>query len=198
MRPARPADRAALLAFLRAHEAGSMFPLVNVLGQGIAMRVWVAGRPGVSGMVGLTETGMVLVQWPGGDWGRAAEVLRGAQVEGLLGPADQVRGLRAALGLHKAEARLAADEPGFTLALDDMQLPGVEGYRLASLDGVAELVESWRAAYQVESLGMPQGEAGEVAQHDVSRWIAAGSHRVLFHHDRPVGLTGINARLPAV
>jgi len=196
MRRARPKDRPALIAHLRAHEAESMFPLVNLMGQGVAMRVWVAGWGGVTGMVGLTETGMVLPQWPGGRWNKVAEALRGQRVEGLLGPADQVHGLRAALGLQDAPVRHAANEPGFALTLDALRLPDVTDCRLAPLgDASDDLVTSWRAAYQVELFGMAADEAQEVAAQDVVRWREADSHRVLWHAGQPVALTGINARL---
>lgn len=207
MRLAGPQDHDALLAHLRAHEATSMFPLVNLMGLGHPMRVWVAA----GGMVGLSQTGMVLPQWPGGDWPQAAGALAGCggdgigagigggTIAGFLGPLDQVTGLRRALGLADTPARHAGDEPGYRLTLTDLRLPDCAGYRLEPItDGVRDLVTGWRTAYEAELFATPPGEAAAKAGQDVARWQANDSHRVLWHQGQPVALTGFNARLPEV
>ncbi len=195
MRAATDDDRAAVLAHLRAHEATSMFALVNLAGRGVAMRVWVA--PG--GMVGVTDEGMVLPQWPGGDWTAAAQALAGVRVTGLLGPADQVGPLRGALGLGEARVRHAGEEPGYRLMLGDLRLPDCAGWMLEPVtEAVAGTVRGWRADYERELFAMPPAEAAGKAERDVRRWQVADSHRVLWQGGVPVALTGFNAVLPDV
>lgn len=196
MREAGPQDHAVLLAFLQAHEASSMFAMVNLQGLGVPMRVWVEGDP-VAGMVGVTGDGMVLVQWPGGDWGAVARALCGVAVTGLMGPADQVAAVRGVLDL--GAARHADEEPGFRLALDDLRLPDCAGYDLRPIaTDVLETVLRWRVAYEGEVFSVPAPEAAQKAARDVARWLAADSHRVLWQRGEPVGLTGFNAVLPEV
>ena len=174
-----------------------MFALVNVQGAGAAMRVWVAGRGEVEGMVGVTVDGMVLVQWPGGDRVRAAQVLAGQVVTGLLGPADQVAGLRAALGL--GSARHASVEPGLRLTLTALRLPEADGCDLRPVSGeLAGTLEAWRADYDQELFAVPRPEAEAKAARDVARWLATDTHRVLWRAGMPVALTGFNAVLPEV
>jgi len=195
MRVSTPDDLPWLLAHLRAHEQTSMFAIVNLLGQGVAMRVWVAD----TGMIGLTDGGMVLPQWPQGDWAAAARALAGEQVSGLLGPADQVAGLLVALGLGASPAQHASDEPGFRLALRDLILPDCAGWSLHPItDAVAPTVQDWRCAYLQEVFAVPKSEARDKALRDVALWRAAGSHRVLWQGQTPAALTGFNAALPDV
>jgi len=174
-----------------------MFAMVNLLGLGVAMQVWVAAQ--VQGMVGLTEDGMVLPNWPQGDWAAAARVLAGSAVTGLLGPADQVAGLRAALGPRARAVRHAGEEPGYRLALADLRLPDCAGWSLEPIsDAVAGTVRGWRAAYEREVFAMPGPGADAKAARDVARWRGADSHRVLWRGGSPVALTGFNAVLPEV
>lgn len=199
LRLAVEADLPALLAFLRQHEAGSMFPLVNlVAGMEAAgpngMRVWL----GAGGMVGLTRGGMLLPQWLGGDWAAVAEALAGERVSGVLGPAEQVRAMIPALGLETAMARHDQDEPGFVLDLADLRMPEGAG-DLRPLTGAERgKAEAWRAAYLVEVMGTPEAEAPAQAAKDVAGWMARGSHRMLWRGGAPVAMCGFNAALPEV
>jgi GNAT superfamily N-acetyltransferase len=203
MRPATPADLPVILSLLRRHEQTSMFPLANLAGPGLGgsgplgMRVWLSGDG--RGLVGLTNAGMLLPQWPGAaDWSAARAALAGATVGGASGPAGQVRALIAALGLADAPCQHDADEPGFALDLADLRLPEGPGV-LAPLDAAPQdLLFAWRAAYLVEVLGAPAVQAAERAPAEVGRWRTAGSHRLLLVDGRPVALAGVNARLPDV
>jgi N-acetylglutamate synthase-like GNAT family acetyltransferase len=201
MREITPADRPALLAFLRRHEAQSMFPLVNLSSlSGVAMRAWVAEDGGkIAGMVGLTETGFVMPQWQDGDWTAAAVPLRGQRIGGLIGPAQQVQALKQALGLAAKELRHDREEPGFTLDLTALQMPEVTGRRLTPLT-TADLdeVTLWRLAYNAETFGEPANGARDKAAAEVARWLKRGSHRLLWQDGRRVALTGFNAQLPEV
>lgn len=174
-----------------------MFALVNLMAQGRQMRVWLAGSDAVAGMVAVTEDGMLLVQWPGGDWPAATRALSGIAVTGMLGPADQVAALRALLRLDGA--RHESSEPGFWLRLDALRMPECGGLVLSPIaQDAAATVRLWRAAYEQELFAMPPDEAREKAAQDVARWLAADSHRVLMQDGALVALTGFNAILPDV
>jgi GNAT superfamily N-acetyltransferase len=196
--PLTEADRAEVLHFLAAREAQSMFLIANLLGQGLPMETWVwrdAGR--VVGVLGRTEGGMILPQWPGNDWRPVAGLLADRPVEGILGAADQVATLRKALGLSETPTRHDGVEPGYRLDLAALRMPESAGYFLRPITNPA-LVVSWRASYEVELFGIPPDEARDKAVATVARWQAADSHRLLWHRGQPVAVTGFNARLPDV
>jgi len=200
LRRAVSADRAGIEALLRRHETSSMFPLVNLRdatmrGQGARMQVWVA--PGIAGMVGLTDRGMLVPQWPQGDW-TALRALEGCRVSGIVGPADQVGALRTAMGWGDALLRHASDEPGFRLTLADLVVPDCDGWTLHDVDEDVETVTRWRAAYQTEVFAMDAATAARTAAAEVARWIAIRSHRLLRHRGVAVALSGFNAVLPEV
>lgn len=211
IRPVAAAEGPALAGFLSAHEEGAMFPLAalhrgEVLPPGAAlptlyaMHGWVLGAPGqVTGFLGLSRAGYLLPQAPGADWRPFRALLAGSQVAAAVGPAGQVPPLLAALGLQEVPRRSDKAEPGFALDLAGLRVPPAEGFALAPPDaGTQALVAGWRAAYLQELSNLSADEAAPVAAADVGRWIAAGSHRLLLHHGRPVALAGFNARLPEV
>jgi len=203
LRVATVDDLPALTAFLRRHEATSMFPLSNLAGAGLngagpyGMRFWVTGD--VSGAIGLTNGGMLQPQWPGAaDWAAARVVLAGAEVAGVIGPAGQVTALVAALGLGAAEARLISTEPGFVLDLKDLIVPKGPGV-LAGLDAAEPAVlYAWRAAYLTGVTGTPPDRAAELGQRDIEQFRAAGRHRLLLEDGAHVAMCGFNATLPDV
>lgn len=200
MREAAPADRAALLAFLRSHESSSMFPLVNLTTvSGVPTRAWVAGEnTQVTGFLGLTETGFVMPQLPFGDWPQAAKALSGSRIGGLIGPAEQVQALKRALDLDPEDLVHDRQEPGFVLSLADLQPPDAKGCTLRCLaEADLPTVIPWRVAYNAETFGQPD-DAFDTATREVGAWLKRDSHRVLWQGDRPVALTGFNARLPEV
>ena len=200
---AKADDLPALTAFLRRHEATSMFPLSNLAGAGLhgagiyGMRFWVTRD--VSGAIGLTNGGMLQPQWPGAaDWAAARAVLAGAEVAGVIGPAGQVRPLVEVLGLGSAEARLSSTEPGFVLDLKDLIIPKGPGV-LAGLDAAEPAVLcAWRAAYLTGVTGTPPDRAAQQAHGDIEQFRAAGRHRLLLDDGAPVAMCGFNAVLPDV
>jgi N-acetylglutamate synthase-like GNAT family acetyltransferase len=203
LRMATADDLPALTAFLRRHEATSMFLLSNLAGAGLngagpyGLRVWITDD--VSGAIGLTNGGMLQPQWPGAaDWVAARAVLAGAEVAGVIGPAGQVTALVAALGLGPAEARLISTEPGFVLDLKDLIIPKGPGV----LDGLeaAELADlyAWRADYLTGVTGLPPDRAAELGQRDIEQFRALGRHRLLLEAGNPVAMCGFNAVLPDV
>jgi len=204
LREARAADLPGLTALLRRHEQTSMFPLSNLDEGGLdgpgphGMSVWLAENG--QGMVGVTRAGMVLPQWPNGAyWTTLRPALAGRDLVGVLGPADQVRSLIAALGLRNAPRRHDADEPGFALDLAALTVPPGDGDRLSLPDAAPlDLLVRWRAAYLVELFATPTDEAERTALADAARWQEQGSHRVLWRDGQPVAICGFNATLPDV
>jgi GNAT superfamily N-acetyltransferase len=200
---AKADDLPALTAFLRRHEATSMFPLSNLAGAGLhgagiyGMRFWVTRD--VSGAIGLTNGGMLQPQWPGAaDWSAARAVLAGAEVAGVIGPAGQIRPLLEVLGLGSAEARLSSTEPGFVLDLKDLIIPKGPGVLAALEAAEPEVLYAWRADYLTGVTGTPPDRAAELGQRDIEQFRAAGRHRLLLEDGAPVAMCGFNAVLPDV
>ncbi len=199
MREATPADRPALLAFLRGHESRSMFPLVNLATlSGAPMRAWIAGDP-VHGMIGLTDHGFLMPQWPDGDWPAARAALAGQRITGLIGPAEQVRALKSVLHLTSPDFRHDREEPGFTLALEALRMPDLQDCTLRplTLEDSDEII-GWRIAYNAETFDQPAQGGQDKAAAEVAHWLRRDTHRVLWQGNRRVALTGFNARLPDV
>lgn len=196
-RPMTPEDRAAVVDLLRADTAGTMFPQASLHGSGHPADFWVTGAP-IAGVIGLSRTGwMLMPHAPGSDWTGARAALAGQPVAGFAGRPDQVSAVRAALGLDAIPARFDSIEPGYALDLSALTLPDCTGFTLAPLTAAdAPLIHRWRAAYEAELFATPPEEAAANARDAFDRWLAAGSHRLLWHDGQPVALSGFNARLP--
>ena len=217
LRPATPGDLPALTRFLRARVAGSMFLLSNIAADGLpamsggsapdpaqghppdpphAMRLWLAEGEAV---LGLTASGTLIAQCPGPLPGGLRAVLAGHDVLTVLAPDGQVPRLLAALGLGASPLRHVDEEPGFRLSLDDLVLPGMQGFRSRPLaEADRPLLHDWRAAYLAEVFSVPPAEAAATARKDIAGWLARGSHRLLLREGEPVALSGFNAILPEV
>ena len=203
LRPASPDDIGGITAFLRGRLEGSMFLMSNLAAHGLngthsnAMRLWVAGRRPVAGVVGLTNGGMVLPQWPDGDWAALRPLVGSRPIAGLVGEAGQVDAARRALGLGSNATRLASNEHGFTLDLAALRLPESADFqlRIPGPDDRAVMV-AWRRFALEETQGVQPDASLALATRDVEGWIARGSHRLLVHGDVPVSMTGFNASLP--
>jgi GNAT superfamily N-acetyltransferase len=116
----------------------------------------------------------------------------------LVGPADQVRPLLAALGLDAAPRRRDADEPAFALDLAHLRIPDGAGALSPLTDADLPWLTDWRTAYTAEALGMTGPEARMRSGAEVRAWLAAGSHRALRHDGAPLAITGFNAALPEI
>ena len=197
LRLARADDLPAVQAFLRAHEASSIFPLANMAGDGpSSQKLWLTGGAAVEGVIALGASGFVMPQWPGLDAAEVMRALSGERIGALVGDAAQVTALCASL---PGRPRHLSREPLCTLDLSDLILPEPDGTRLAPIRPKdAEIVISYRAAFDVETMSEPPGSARAKAELDVGRWLRAGTHRLLWQGKRPVALTGLNARLADV
>lgn len=195
-------------AFLKQRDWQAMFPLVNLDRHGIdgghprAVRMWLSRDDcgAVTDVLSVTKEGMVMPMLPSGDWAAAAKVLDGLMTFGFVGPAEQCRPLKAAMGLTNAPATLDHDEPQFLLGLDALRMPPApEGERFVSIgDAPRAVVEQWRVDYDVEALRMDRAKAEAEGSAEIAGYIAADSHRVLMAGGEPVCLTGFNAALPDI
>lgn len=206
IREATPRDRDRLETLLLRRLDGAMFPLANLRAHGLghggfasahrhATRYWVLDG---DSMVSITREGMLMALLDATcDLAALPATLAGLAVTGAIGPAQSIRPLLRALGLQDQPARLDEDQPGFSLDLADLRLPGLPGATLApAATAPPELLVAWRAASMVESQGMPPDEAPDKAAEQVEAWLEADNHRVLLVDGQPVALTGFNARLP--
>jgi RimJ/RimL family protein N-acetyltransferase len=163
-------DEEALERFLRPRTETSMFLRSNVRAAGLVDRgeplqgTYLACFEGdeVVAVAAQAWNGMVLVQAPPEllpDVVRAAVLAGGRPVRGISGAWDQCVAARAALGLEGAKEIKVDREELFSLSLDALVVPGslsrgeirVRAPRMEELD----LLGRWRAAYSVETLGLP-------------------------------------------
>lgn len=200
MKAFRKADHARLLNFLQSHEASSIFAIGNLLGRGIPTQVWLAHDANqIAGYMGLTTSGNLLLQWPGGDWAKAVKTLTGQALTGILGPADQCQALIQALGISDGDIRKSDVQPGFSLDLTALRMPTLQDLRLTPITpSDADLVLAWRIAYLQEVLHSPLALAEAEASTDVAKMLARNSHRLLWRAKTPVAMAGFNTDLGAV
>lgn len=200
MRRATPEDIPAVLRFLQAHEATSMFPISNLLGHGPATESWITPANGkVTGFLGVTEFGNLLPQAPQTDWAAARSLLAGRAVTSLAGPPEQCHALQAALGLEQAATRLHKIEPGFSLDLSQMTMPDCSGLHLTPIRKTdLPLVTQWRAAALIETMGFTPEAAPAEALRQVLVWQKDDRHRILWRDTTPLSLAGANAEIPQV
>jgi len=199
------ADREALVDFMFAHAPIMMFPLTNLTRYGLrgthprAITAWIAKVDGViTDVISISQEGTVFPCCASGDWRAAAAVLSGRTIKGFVGDGDQVTALRAAMGMT-APADLDAIEPAYCLSLAKIRAPDTTSLTLHQLDRAPhDLIVKWRTDYEIETLqGKPQ-KAAEGAERRIRDFKTVDSHRVLFHGDIPVAMTGFNAVLPEI
>lgn len=205
-RRASEADLPSIGALLHRHVQSSMFLLGDLRDHGLGsdaphgMTLWV--RPDLSGVFGVSNSGMVLIQAPHSsieDWRAAHALLAGSALIGCIGETGQVRSFLSACNLAERQTRLDEDEPGFLLELDQLVIPPVQEAALIPLsDAPRDLVEGWRAAYHGEILGTAPENCAQDARRDIAGYLERDSHRVLTISERAVAMTGFNAQIPDV
>lgn len=205
-RAAEPADSAAIEAFLVGRSDTSMFLRANLASHGPcggaarnATRMWIRGEnSALTGVFGITTAGFVLVQVPDDMPGEEiAAILSQFEINGIFGATEQVRRMRAILGLEAAAAQLDDDEPLYALGLSDLSVPkGIATLRQAA-EADRPLLAEWRKAYLVETLHFSPEEAQELAVPDVEGMLEKQSLMILETPDgQPAAMTSFNAILP--
>ena len=208
VRTATEADVPALKSYLRDHVDVAMFALANLTNDGLGtygarqMRFWLAlDGDMIAGALGLSGAGFLLPVL-----GTAADVLavhaRGflanERLIGISAEADQAALLIESLGVTAPFAR-DANEPGFTLDLDQIIMPPADGAKLLRpTQNDRPLLIDWREHYHVEVLGTAADEARRAAAQDIDAYLQIDSHRILEVSGTPVAMTGFNAILPDV
>ncbi|MQQ08726.1 GNAT family N-acetyltransferase [Epibacterium sp. SM1979] len=203
-RPAVEQDLEWVFPFLMEHVQSSMFLLGNLRDFGLGsdapygLRLWVLeqGR----GVFGISNSGTVLLQAPEFDrWDTAAALICDRKIVGVLGDAQQARAFVVAAGLTGHAMELDRDDQGFRLNLADLRLNARPDDVLLPMTQVDRpLLEAWRAAYNMETLGQPAEKATQTAAGDIAKFITQDSHRVLVSHGEPVAMTGFNTRFEDV
>jgi GNAT superfamily N-acetyltransferase len=157
-------------------------------------------------MVGVAAhywNGKVVIQAPSHAGALAVASVQGSgrEVNGLVGPAAQVRDARAALGLTDRAVALEGDEWLYALDLSGLQVPALltRGEITCRPPHASErdTLCAWRLAYDIELLGAadtPEQRAGSAAFLDAQ--IAAGNAWVAVHGSQLVSLSAFNATLP--
>jgi GNAT superfamily N-acetyltransferase len=207
------ADQAEMEAFLKLHRDSSMFLRANsqrvgLVYQPAALHATYAGafeKGKLCGVVAHGWNGMIILQCPDSVEEIARECVRLSErrVTGLIGPLDQVRHARVALGLAAAPARMEEDEWLFGLDLSGIIVPAAlaDGFVICRppLLEERETLYNWRTAYDIESLGGADSDEtrkrasayldGQLAQQNV--WVAIDGGRL-------VSLSAFNAALPDI
>ena len=200
MHRATEADRADVVTFLESHAPHMMFAWSNLRRYGMdgehprGMQFWFSD--GFADLIGISNEGMLMPFCPN-TADDIAPLFAGRKILGLLGDTSIVERVRSALGLGRAE--LDTDEPLYDLDLCNLKLPDTTGLELRPLEAAPrELLETWRAAYSVESLAIPGEDAKAKAAKDIDIYLANDSHRVLLRDGNPISMTGFNATAPGV
>ncbi len=206
LRPATTDDTPAIERFLVQHTDTSMFLRANLRMFGPcggpareATRMWLREEGGaITGVLGHTTFGVVLVQMPG-DMPQAAilSTLGQSEIKGIFGATEQVHQLRRLLGLDSADAQLDDDEPLYSLDLDHIDTPDGASTLRGATPADSSLMVDWRQAYLMETFHFSEDEAAEIAQADVDRMLERQSLMLLECADgTPLAMTSFNAILP--
>lgn len=156
------------------------------------------------GVLGHLWTGTMVPQAPNGsvaELALAAASRGGRPITGVVGPDDQVRELRRALGLTDAYVQLDSSQVLHALALERLAMPQGAVSGEVSLRALRhedrDAVEPWYVRYEIEASGATDGPELRKAVHARMRqmvdeergwWVMA--------RDERIGLTGFNAVLP--
>ncbi len=206
-RPAQDADLPKIDAFFSQHIQTSMFPLANLRDQGLhsadprALNVWVLGD-GPCDVFAITNEGMLLPQCPectDAELINAISLIRGRALFGIAAEATQARRIMQLAGWQDRPATLNSDEPGFSLELEQLQVPDPDGAELIPLtDAKRAVTEGWRESYLIEAMEFDAARARKQSSKDIQSYIERNSHRVLLIDGDPVAMTGFNASLPEI
>ncbi len=208
-----PDDRAMLDAFLLEHADSSLFLRSNLRAGGIVdegrpLQATYAGAFEEGALVGVAAhcwNGNMLLQAPRclDDVVRAAVVLSGRTVHGVVGPWAQVCAVRGALGVADTPPAFESQDELFAVALADLARPRVldepDVRCRATRDDDMDLLVRWRVAYAVETLHARPGDPMyDEAREDMERHHGSGAAFLLERAGKPVSLSTFNARLPDV
>ena len=204
-------DRPALEAFLGKHQDSSMILRSNLMRVGIdyegeRFQAHYFGAFQGSELVAVAahnQNGVLFLQAPVQvDAVALGAVAASARpVTGFIGPGDDVRQARAALGMNGAATRKDGEEGLYALELSELVVPvalanGALVCRAPRPEDTATLYE-WRVAYDVEVLGGADTPAARENAAGFIDWqIADGSAHVATDKGALVAYCGFNSRVP--
>lgn len=159
IRQVAASDAEAVECFLSERSDSSLILRSNLLTAGFAF----SGQPyegqyvasfegaGVTGLVGHAWNGNLILQAPANapELSRRALEVSGRELEGFIGPWDQVEACRVAFGLVEGAFSLLVREVLMNVRVAD--IAAVSGVRLARLDEL-EALAKWSAAFDREAL----------------------------------------------
>ncbi len=204
-----PVDEAALEAFLLPRMATSMFLLGNMRSSGLIYNgqpytgTYVAAfeNGAIVGVVAHYWNGNLLLQAPvhvRALW-RAAVKASQRPIEGLIGPGDQVRVVKAALNLTDAGLKMDQPEALYSLDLNVLKMPEalrtgeVLGRRVEVQD--LKLLTQWRVGYEIEALGEEDTpQLWEKCRASAERAVEGRDTWILEAGGRPVATSAFNTR----
>lgn len=206
----QPGDETVLERFLLPRLETSMFLISNLRQVGLVDR----GRPyegtyaatfeggTMSGVVAHYWNQMLIFQAPD----RANELwpvaVKASQrpIGGLLGPAEQVETVEAALGIDPENIQLDSTDKLYSLALADLIVPaalhsGELQARRIKADDLALMID-WRVAYAIETLGAEESAAlHDESRSSIERTFEEGLLWLLEKGGQPVATTAFNAAI---
>jgi predicted GNAT family acetyltransferase len=205
-----PCDEAALEAFLLPRVESSMFLIGNQRAAGLLDRgqryqgTYAAAFEGGE-MVAVAAhfwNRNLVFQAPShldALWRRAVEA-SGRAIAGLIGPADQVGAVRAALPVDEADVQMDETENLYSLDLEDLRVP--EDLRSGRLqgrlirDGDLDLVTEWMTGYAIEALGERDSpELREGMRAGTRRHLEEENTWVLEQQGKPVACSSFNTAI---
>ena len=206
----QPGDEATLEAFLLPRVESSMFLIGNMRTSGLVDNgqayegTYAAAFEGeqITGVVAHCWNGNLICQAPAhlDDLWRAAVKASSRPVSGLLGPAEQVAAVKAALDLTGTSVQLDESENLFSLALDQMAVPRElssgrwRGRRAGPRD--LDQVTAWRVDFSLEALGEEdEPQLWEKVRVNAERIIDRGMVWVLEDGGELVATSGFNAAI---
>ncbi len=210
IREATRDDTLRLEAFLKRRMETSMFLRSNLRDFGIgnkkddyAMRYFLRERGGVIlGVGAIANSGSLMMQAVEG-LVEIAEFMQTSLPDDtvynfIIGESTQAEVMRKAFGLTDAPTTMDDVEPLFTLSLDRLITPAINGAMLRKpLQGDIAMLNEWGYDYLLETGLREAGEATRQAvKGNVARSIDAGTLRLLIRSGKPVAQTGFNAVLP--
>lgn len=206
----RPGDEPALEAFLRPRVDSSMFLIGNARSAGLVDRgqpyqgTYAAAFQGgqIRGVVAHYWNGVLIFQAPAHAcalWRRAVKA-SGRQIEGLIGPNDQVNAVMAKLDIKISNVQVDEASKLYSLDIAELVLPdalnsgAVRGRRIQPRD--VELVTEWRAAYEIELLGEQESpQLREECRATVERSLEEGRTWVLESGGQLVACSSFNTAI---
>jgi len=210
IREATRDDTLRLEAFLKRRMETSMFLRSNLRDFGIgnkkddyAMRYFLRERGGVIlGVGAIANSGSLMMQAVEG-LVEIAEFMQTSLPDDtvynfIIGESTQAEVMRKAFGLTDAPTTMDDVEPLFTLSLDRLITPAINGAMLRKpLQGDIAMLNEWGYDYLLETGLREAGDATRQAvKGHVARRLDAGTLRLLIHNGKPVAQTGFNAVLP--